>query len=278
MFADVHGHTAWYEKHGERGPRVLLIMGFGMSGKAWAPQVAGLKDRHQVVIYDNRGVGQSSAGNGAPARMQTWAQDVGGLLDALGWDDVHLVGVSMGGMVAQEFAIRHTARLRSLTLIATTPGGGPHHLMPSLKGLGLFLAANASSGEKRLRALRSLLYPPHAHGRVAQSSGLAESMQTASQLATAAARGQQLLAVLRHNTVRGLPRLHATPTLVIKPAMDLLVPPRNSDRIHRRVPGSMLLSFQDAGHGVTLQCAPEVNDALAAHFQRAEQQRTATPN
>lgn len=269
MHAALRDHDIWYELDGTGGPPVLLIMGFGISGRAWAPQVRALRASHRVVIYDNRGIGESQSSK-TPYGFSDLGDDGAALLDHLGFADAHVVGVSMGGMIAQHFALKHPKRVRSLTLIATHPGGSLRHTLPWPRGLGLFLRANTTRGGTRLSALQRLLYTRRylaAANPAADFDG--DSMERFAVPADNTTRLNQVKAILRHDVTEALPALRM-PTLVVRPDQDVLVPPKNSDRLHALIPGSRLLRF-DAGHGVTHECADALNAALIDHFARADE-------
>src|SRR5438093_1193668 len=107
----------YYQDVGEGDP-LLLIMGFGGDHLAWAFQMADFSKRHRVIAFDNRGVGQTDAPDHAyTTRMM--AGDALGLMNALGIDRAHVLGVSMGGMIAQELALASPERVRSLHLACT---------------------------------------------------------------------------------------------------------------------------------------------------------------
>ncbi len=268
MYAHVNGMRIWYDQSGEQGSPVLLIMGFGMSSEAWMPQVVTLEKHHQVLRLDNRGVGRSGAVN-APYSLKDMASDCLAIVDKQCFQDVHVVGVSMGGMIAQEFALRYPHRVRSLSLIATHPGGPKY--FPRAKAIGLFLKANMSKGKERIEALGKLLYPEEAREDFLSSS---EDSQVANELFNPIARTTlkyQLMALARHNTTRRLKRLKGKPVLIVKPNDDILVPAESNDELHRLIPGSRMISFSNAGHGITEQCADELNAHLLAHFSAADE-------
>lgn len=263
MHADIRGIRHYYERSGpETGTPVLLIMGFGFSGKAWRPQVQAIERHHPVVWFDNRGIGQSGA-VGEPYDIADLADDSAALLDHLGWSDAHVVGVSMGGMIAQELALRHTARVKSLTLIATIAGGTLAKL-PTARGLRLFARAQTRTGPERIEALTHLLYPP---GSRAEAGVVQPGFDQPPPRRTIM---WQLRAIIRHDTRARLAQLADTPTLVVKPTRDILVRPVHSDRIHRAIPRARLSAYEDAGHAVTTQCARRLNAELLEHFASAE--------
>ena len=113
-----NGQQLYYEVHGN-GPPLVLVMGIGYDSSLWTlAQVPALSTQFQVVLVDNRDAGRSSKAS-HPYRIADMADDLAGLLDALGIPQCHLLGLSMGGMIAQEFALRHADRLDRLVLTGT---------------------------------------------------------------------------------------------------------------------------------------------------------------
>ncbi len=270
MHATLNGQRLWFDLQGERGTPVVLVMGFGISGRAWAPQVAALRSAHRTLIFDNRGVGESEPSR-ASYGFTDLADDVVALLDHHGFARAHVVGVSMGGMVTQHLALRHAERVASIALIATLPGGSLRYTMPGARAVSLFLRANTLRGERRFAALRQLLYTrSYLEHSVPEQGFSAGNLEVFASPAATSTRLRQLRAVLRHDLTRELGRVRA-PTLVIKPERDILVAPENSERLHRLIPGSRILRLPDAGHGATHQCAAEINLALLEHFARADE-------
>src|SRR3954447_26139434 len=121
--AEVNGQTLYYELHGEQGEPLLAVMGLAANTLAWTLQMQTFGDRHRAVFFDNRDVGQSSMADG-PYEIADMAQDGLALADELGLDSFHLVGVSMGGAIAQEMALAAPGRVQTLTLAVTFAGAG----------------------------------------------------------------------------------------------------------------------------------------------------------
>ncbi len=132
-FADANGARLYYEVYGQGEP-LLLIMGLGANHLAWSAQVPVYAREFKVIVFDNRGTGQSNFPQGVDCTIPLMADDAAALLDFLGVDSAHVYGVSMGGMIAQEMALRHPEKVRSLILGATSPGG-PHAVAPDAQGL-----------------------------------------------------------------------------------------------------------------------------------------------
>lgn len=257
-----------YNAAGEDGAPVLLIMGYTVPGSAWVHQVPDLAEHHRVAWYDHRGCGYTRAEPGAYT-MALLASDGVRLMDHLGWESAHIVGVSMGGMVGQELALGWSERVRSLSLIATHAGGLRSRL-PPLAGLAGFLRANFGPRRERLRNLERLLFPDdflagcdrHWLGEVLRND-FGRPIPTKYRLS-------QMAAVLRHDTRDRLERLHAIPTLVVKPGRDKLVSPEACEQLAWRIPGAKLKVYPEAGHGLIRQCASQLNQDLLDLFATAD--------
>lgn len=242
-------------------------MGLGMRGEVWKPQLDGLQDHCQLLHFDNRGVGESD-NIGEFLSMQDMARDAARVLDAAGWtEDVHLVGVSMGGMISQELALFSQERFASLTLVATHPGGPTSWLPPAL-GIARFLAVQFGPPEKRTEAMAKLLYPKsfldscdreQLHQRMTFQMGSRPKRHTMK---------KQLAAIRRHDTRQRLGQIYL-PTLIIKPELDILVNPEHSERLKRGIRHASMMVLPDAGHGLIFQSAQEVNERLLEHFASA---------
>jgi 3-oxoadipate enol-lactonase len=264
--AEVAEATLAYGRRGERGSPVLLLIGYAAPGRAWVHQVAPLARQHRVAWLDNRGSGATEA---APGRYSAalLADDAAALLDHLGWERTHVVGVSMGGMVAQELALRRRSRLRSLTLIASHAGGLLARLPP---GPGWLLRTIVGSRAARLRALERLLFPAEFSARCDRAWMAAMLKADYGAPPPPGGRRAQLAVLAGHDTRGRLRQLVGLPTLVVRAGRDLLVRPQESGALARRIPGARLLELPDAGHGVIRQCYPRLNAALLDHVAAAD--------
>lgn len=259
-FADLPTFRCHYGLTGPaHGPPVLLIMGFGMPGIAWQPLVSRLSPHCRVCWYDHPGVG-GSTDHRQPYTMAELAHDATLLMDHLKWPEAHVVGISMGGMVAQHVGLHHPSRVASLTLIATSPGP-VHRYLPPARGLSQFATVNLHRGERRLRALVDLLYPPQR--RPSSLDEVPEGLRVAlAHPAAGRTRRRQLRAILAHRTRPHLHRLPPVSTTIVSPSLDLLIPPRASQDLHRAISHSRILTLPDAGHGVIAQEPEEVAFAI----------------
>lgn len=239
----VNGIDLHYEETG-RGEPLLLIMGFGGDHLAWGFQVPALGERYRVVSFDNRGAGQSDAPD-APYSTRMLADDAVGLLDALGIARAHVLGVSMGGMIAQEMALSRPARVRSLQLHCTYARPDRHIL--ALMETWRSVRAKATA-EEWLRTVAPWLFSP----RTFQDRP--EFVETIIQTGLASPHPFSLTGFLRqgdavrgHDALERLPAL-TCPTLVSAAGDDILVPPRLAREVAAAIPGAELRVIDGAGH------------------------------
>lgn len=264
-FVAPQGHTIEYDRRGS-GPPVLLIMGFATPGSAWMGQVDGLSADHEVIWFNNRGV----SGSGSPAgtwTMAEFAADALALLDHLGHQTAHVVGQSMGGMIAQHVALAAPQRVRTLSLLATH-AGGPGAARPPLAAWPWLVLNGAPSRRLRVAAMARLLFPAAVRaqpGFAAVAADLDRDYGPGQPKATVA---RQLRAMRAHDTRARLAELGGRPVLVLQPGHDILIAPHHSEALHAAIAGSELLRLPEAGHGAIRQCAGQVNAALRGVFRR----------
>src|SRR5439155_1020798 len=220
--ATVDSIELYYEEHG-RGDPLLLIMGLAADSTAWMFQVPDFAERYRTITFDNRGVGRSSKPPG-PYTIHQMADDAAGLLDALRVARAHVLGVSMGGMIAQELALRHPERVRGLVLACTYPEPDVEVERQREFGMTQFGGTVTASGEIRidLSALDPLMFFQHLLPRVFNQSFIDRELPRLMQVFSGALQYGfsmeailgQVEAVMGH---RATDRLHLieAPTLVI---------------------------------------------------------------
>jgi 3-oxoadipate enol-lactonase len=250
---EANGQTLYHEVHGEGEP-LLLVMGLAADTMAWAMQVPAFSARYRTIIFDNRDVGQSSMAAG-PYEITDMAQDTLALADGLQLESFHLVGVSMGGAIAQEVALAAPDRVRTLTLAMTWPRGGAW----AAKLSELWSArVEHMSREERVDELMLLTLSEDFFENADGVAWLRDLMLQNPHPQSADAFARQLDASSRHDTRERLGRL-AIPTHVIGAEHDILVPVWKSSELAELIPGARL-SVIDAGpHGANLENAEEFN-------------------
>jgi len=256
-WSSVNGAKLHYERHG-RGEPVLLITGFAISSAIFEPVLRDYTDRFQCIVYDHRGTGRSDAPAG-PTSMPQLAADAAALLGALGLDSAHVYGVSMGGMVAQELALRFPERVRGLVLGATTPGG-PRAVRPTAQELAALLSA-AVGGARTGRGqwLAGALFSPEFR-RQHPEQARALLAYFGRHRPTRAGVLAQWWATVYHDTTSRLGQIRA-PTLVMHGERDSLTPLDNARTLARRIPDAELAIVPGAGHAYALE-APELSKRL----------------
>ena len=256
-------HFIHYEMHGDASkPPLLLIMGLALSSNAWDRLPELLSAHFHVLVFDNIGTGKS-ARVGRAYRMRDLADDAAAVLEAAGVQSAHVFGISMGGMIAQELALRHPARVRSLAL-GCTFASWRRGKAPSWRTKLDLLLLNLGRVSPEIVA-RLLVSPEwHARNPSAALEWLRRAEHTKVRYATA-----QMLAIARHHTLPRLSQIRA-PTLVITGDADRLVPPQNSQVLARSIPGARLLMLPGAGHCFPLEREAETVQALRDHFLDSE--------
>ena len=258
----VNGINLFYEIHGEGEP-LLLIYGLAGRGYNWKFQIEALSSRFQIITFDNRGVGETDQPEEAFS-LADIADDAAELLDHLGIASANVFGISMGGMIAQELALRHPGRVRKLALGCTHPG--IKHCLPSPGWVTeIFKSLPGKPREQVVRECTPINYSPFTQEH---RSELIESLVPLFVDNRQRAHGYagQLNAIWEFNAFDRLPQL-AMPTLVMTGTDDVLVVPGNSKIIAERIPKVRLIEFPEAGHLFFIEKADDVNQELLEFFR-----------
>ena len=257
-----------YEIRGS-GPPVVFIQGLGIHGCAWKPQIDALAPHYECLSFDNRGLGQSQP-RGTGLTVEQMADDARALIDARGWPSAHVVGQSMGGLVAVHLALSARERVRSLSLLCSFPRGRDA-LPASLETLGKWMRVRFGSRIQRRRALLELMMP-----EAALATGDCDGL--ASELAILFGHDladhppvatRQLFALIRYDATARLHQLAGVPTLVINAEHDRIAPPHRGRAIAAAIPGARFVEIPDASHAAAIQHAPRINSLLLDHFARS---------
>jgi 3-oxoadipate enol-lactonase len=233
-----------YERAGAGEP-LLLIQGMSANHKAWGRPFSSLLERDfEVISFDNRGMGLSSRVTEAFS-IAEMAADTAGLLDALEIESAHVLGISMGGMIAQELALTEPEKLRSLTLGCTYCGGEGSQLMDPADFQGLVEAMSSGDAQRVFRAMYELNLSPGfraEESRYADFTAMAEALPAPRETIAL-----QVQAIAAHNTSARLPQL-TTPTLVVHGTVDRVLGYPNGPLIASLIPGARLETYEDVGH------------------------------
>ncbi len=254
-----------YDRAGE-GPPLLLIMGMSGTKHHWGERVLeGLRGDFETIVYDHRDAGDSTS-TGEPFTIVDLATDAAGLLDALGLESAHVMGISMGGMVAQELALAHPERIASLTLGCTYCGGEGSVL--ASEGVMRRLAEGMSSGD-RAKAIRTgwevNVSPSFAANQSEYDRFLKTGMKYALPVKVIM---RQMQAITGHNTSTRLPSLNV-PTLVVHGTLDELLPVQNEHMIAGLIPNARLEIFEGVGHMFFLEQPERTAELVREHASAA---------
>ena len=252
-----NGQDLYYELHGE-GPPLVLLMGIGYDSSLWTlAQVPVLSTQFQVILVDNRDAGRSSKAR-HPYTIADMADDLAGLLDALGIQRSHLLGLSMGGMIALEFALRHGDRLDRLVLAGT--GAAPARSAVDPIQIWSWVKANDATGEvfggQQFVSLFSTAFLRN-HEAVRDT---AELLASNPYPMSPEAYGRQADAYRQFDALDRLAAITA-PTLVVVGEQDLLTPPWIAREVAEAIPGARFEVIRGDGssHLVPIECPDEFN-------------------
>ena len=252
-----NGIRLYYELRGAGSP-LTLVEGIGYASWMWFRQVGPLSAYHRLLIYDNRDVGNSQR-TPVPYTVRDMAADLAGLLDALGIARTHLLGISMGGFVAQEFALAYPERLDHLILACTAFGGS--HMVPIPQETQRLMVPDVSLPPAQ-RIPRAMA-PAFASGFADSHAELLDSivrMRLASiQAPDAWLRQAQAVATFDTSTRLGA---IAAPTLILHGDADRVVPVQNARLLAERLPHADLRILSGGGHLVFIEQAENFNQAI----------------
>jgi 3-oxoadipate enol-lactonase len=238
-FAQNQGTKIYWDQQGEGAP-LLLIMGLGWTSQMWHRSRPVLAAQFRTIAFDNRGVGQSDVPPG-PYPIALMASDAAAVLDAAGVERAHIWGMSMGGMIAQEFALQYPQRVRSLILGCTAPSG-PNAVQAEREVIQLLFAPRTTP-EEVAKAINPYIYDADTpEGRKDEDLAVRRPW-----FPTAEGYLAQLQGIMAWEAYSRLPQI-AAPTLVIHGESDRLVPPENGRRITARIPNAELVLIPHASH------------------------------
>ncbi|EFP92022.1 uncharacterized protein PGTG_17853 [Puccinia graminis f. sp. tritici CRL 75-36-700-3] len=278
----VQTHQLYYELHGSLNgaQKMLFVMGLNNSCSGWSNQVKHFsrKPDHSVLVFDNRGVGNSDAGPLGIYKTSEMAKDTVDLMEYLGWTEersVHLFGVSMGGMISQELCLLVPKRFKSVSFISTKAGN--KFDLPSMNGLYSLtrLLSRTLTEEQSIEMLMNMLFPAEFLAQSTEGGGtkrdeIYESLvqrvrKTRKQPASGVVG--QLSAALSHSCptaslARIARELEPAKVLVLTGDLDQLINPLRSIELHQALPNSEYLLIPGAGHAICSQLPEQSNNIL----------------
>ncbi|TXT59655.1 MAG: hypothetical protein BAJALOKI1v1_1390012 [Promethearchaeota archaeon] len=262
--AKINGYEMYYELHGEDMP-LVMIMGLSANSQWWDENlITQLSEKYKVMIFDNRGTGRSED-PGTEFTLKDLAEDTVNLMEKVGISKAYILGISMGGMIAQHIALNFPEKVIKLILCSTYCGGsksvppGPdvlQKLMKPRKGRPI---------EEIMSEMIPLLYTEEYIAN--NPNNIEEAKENMIKYPISAENYQrQGKAIFSHNTCRKLKTL-SVPTLIMHGEKDILLPPKNADILHDLIPFSQMEKFGNSGHALFSQETDAVVSRLLTFLQ-----------
>ena len=263
-FVTVDGRKIAYDEVSPSNPKgtILLLTGLAAKRLGWAHQLDAFGREYRTIAIDHRDIGDSDPYN-APYTTADQADDAAAVLRALGVNRAHVVGISMGGFVALELALRYPALVERLVLVSTSAGGRTH-TQPTGEFITRMLLPEYRTGEAGERARRTyaaIMAPGYCEAHPDEWEQIAENARYKPQSDESYQR--QWVACQTHDVVDRLSQI-AVPTLVIHGDVDPLVPTPNGRYLGAHIPGAYYIEYQNTGHIPIVERADDFNrDVLA---------------
>jgi len=266
-FAQIKGLRLCYEERGEEHEEALvLIPGMGYGRWLWTKQLPVFSQHFRTIALDNRGSGLSDKPPG-PYTIPQMAEDVKGLLDTLKIEQAHVCGISMGGLIAQEFALSFPERLRKLVLVATTAGGS-RVVLPDMEVMQFFTHIGARPPEENFERGLPFVFTPRFLEEHPEEIEELRRWMLEREPAPPEATLAQLAAITGFDAEARVSQIQA-PTLVVGCAEDRVMPVENSRFLAERIPNARLVVLKGCGHLCPIEKAQEFNEVVLEFLREA---------
>ena len=249
----------YYEVHGDGFP-LVMIMGLSANIDWWDPRlIHETSKRYKTVVFDNRGAGRTDKPK-VTFTIKMFADDTTGLMDVLNIGRAHVLGISMGGMIAQELAFNHPDKVEKLVLCSTTCGGS-NAIPPTPQALGILMRPwNGMTDKEVIGSMNSILFTDDfVKSNTAYMGAVTQQLLKAPMPEDAYRR--QVAAISNFDMYDRLGAIRA-PTLVMHGRKDILVPPENAKILADKIPAAKLIYFENSAHALFSQESDKVNKAL----------------
>jgi 3-oxoadipate enol-lactonase len=276
-YATVGDIDIYYESHGPPdAPPLVIIGGWASYRWIWFRQIPAFKEKYRCIVFDNRGAGKSSKPD-YPYTIEMMAADTVGLMEALQIKDAHILGISMGGLIAQQIAISYPEKVRSL-ILSSTHFGGSNYIPMDDRTMALLIALPTETisieqaREMRYRATFSPQFLEENRPLMEQIDAWAEKLPT-----PLFAQVHQSSATSAFDSELELAKI-AAPTLILHGANDRAVPTKNGELLAERIPNAKLKIIQNASHFVIIERYEEFNNEVMHFIDEVENGLTSSLN
>jgi 3-oxoadipate enol-lactonase len=256
-YADLSGIRLYYQVRGQ-GEALVLVPGMGADHSSWFRQISAFQKYYRVIIFDPRSIGKSSRPK-EPYAFRALADDVAGLLDHLGIEKAHVLGQSLGGIVAQEIAIDYPRRVLRLILVSTLAGGDTEAVSPDIVktfGPADGAAGTGLSGIDTRKTMKTLIAMTFNRWPYRKAMQLLSRLFVKPEMFDGLS--DQVAAMAGHTTLDRLHLIQAR-TLVITGSADRIIRPEASELLASRIPGASLVMVKGGSHGFNLEMAGRFN-------------------
>jgi 3-oxoadipate enol-lactonase len=256
----------YYEVHGTGEP-LVFIAGLGSNLTIWFRHIPVFSKEYKCIIFDNRGAGRSDAPD-MTYTLEIMADDVAGLLDTIGVKLAHIIGVSMGGGIAQAFTIRYPKKVRSL-ILASTDCGGVHGVPPGAEYMNFVTGTGrdpTETIEDRRKKSMSFVFTPEFEEKsqeiIKEIQGKLMEFPTSPQIYM-----KQSQAFSAFDSYDRLPEIKA-PTLIMHGEVDPIVATENAHILASRIPGAELVILENKRHGILYEAFDETSHIMLDFLKR----------
>lgn len=261
----IGSQTIYYDEYGS-GEAIILIPGLGGTRLGWIKQLVPLSKKYRVINLDNRDAGNSGQSTSS-YDINDMADDVAGLIENLNLGSAYVVGISMGGFIAQYLALKHPEYIKKMVLVSTS-SGGISHIYPKPEIFSLLTHNPNEDVKTRVRRLQTLITGPGFAGK--HPEDIERAVENATQLPMQnEAYLRQLSAAKTHNSIGTREHLSeiSVPTLVIHGEYDPIMPYPNGQVLATEIPNAKFLSLHDVGHLPHIEVTDIFNKAILEFFK-----------
>ncbi len=259
------GDVGIYWEESGTGPNLLLVSGLGGGTWSWYGQVPFFQQFYRTITFDNRGAGRSGMPQG-PYSVRQFAEDSLRLLDCLGVEEVFVLGLSMGGMIAQELVLMAPRRVRAL-LLGCTHFGGELRVPPDPDAIQALVDNGGLSYEQIIDKNLPLFFSEECRKSNPELIAFYKRVQLSVPEQPLHAFEAQLKAIQSHDCSERFPDIDV-PTLLVTGSQDLLVPRENTFLMAEKLPHAEVVVIPGAGHALHVESRDELNE-IAHHFFQA---------